>query len=260
MYLKLVNLIKEQEGFKMNFAVDLPLFKGPMDLLLFLIKTNEIDINDIPISKITQSFLSYIKILTKFNIAVSSEFIAMASELVYIKSKMLIRKKSSLENEEFEPGEDPRLELVEKLLEYKKYREVINKLEDNEFEKESTIFIKDKNSLFELEEDENWKPISVFELIKNFERIIKKLPEENKLMLISQTKYTVEEKITLIRKRIKENDSVYLDDLFEEKEVKRIEFICVFLAVLELVKVKEIQVLQHSLFSDIKIKRKTKKD
>lgn len=236
----------------MKFAIDLPVFKGPMDLLLFLIKTNEIDINDIPISEITSSFLAYIK---KFNIEVSSEFINMASELIYIKSRMLVKRDEDLIEKDSEDGKDPRMGLVEKLLEYKKYREIIDKLEDGEYEKDSTIFIKDKNSLFELEEDEKWEPISVFELIKNFEKIIKKLPEENNLMLISQTRYTVEQKIDLIRKKIKTSNFVYLEDLFEEKEFKRIEFICIFLAVLELVKIKEIQVLQHFLFDDIKIKR-----
>ena len=131
----------------MEYNIVLKTYEGPMDLLLDLIKENEIDIYDIPIFKITEEFLKYIENMKKLNLTLTSDFILMASTLLEIKSKMLLPKKEVLEDEEVE--EDPRLDLVESLLEYKKYKEASEILKIQE-EYESKSFYKLRTEIFSM--------------------------------------------------------------------------------------------------------------
>ena len=133
----------------MEYNIVLKTYEGPMDLLLDLIKENEIDIYDIPIFKITEEFLKYIENMKKLNLTLTSDFILMASTLLEIKSKMLLPKKEALDDEEVE--EDPRLDLVESLLEYKKYKEASEILKIQE-EYESKSFYKLRTEIFSMSE------------------------------------------------------------------------------------------------------------
>ena len=246
-----------QDNKTTSYTIDLPLFEGPLDLLLFLIKTQEINIYDIPIAQITHQFLQYISILKHFNMEISSEFLAMASELIFIKTRLLIPlKKNEMEEESF-IQEDPRKELVEKLLEYKKYKEAIDQLDNSNQNRDILLFMEKQDILFDIDQDENsWKPMSVLELVKNFERIINRSTFESKTYIVKSHQHSVEGKIVLIRKKLAESRHVLFNQLIEEKEFDKIEFICLFLAILELVKINEIIILQHALFADIKIEKK----
>ncbi len=241
------------------YKIDMPFFEGPLDLLLFLIRSQEIDIYDIPVSKITKQFIEYIELLRNFDIEISSEFINMVSELVYIKTRMLLPKKkqdTDLSESEKAELEDPRDELVEKLIEYKQLQEAIDHLDESEVERRSRVFIKEPESLFDLkkDEDELWKPLSVLDLVKNFEDIIKKIPTDDSFVL-KKHKFTVQDKIDLVRQKLKKSKSILLNELMQDKSRPKLEFICIFLALLELTKIKEIVIYQHALFEDIKLEK-----
>jgi len=240
------------------YKIEMPFFEGPLDLLLFLIRSQEIDIYDIPISRIVGQFIEYIELMRLFNVEVSSEFVNMASELIYIKTRMLLpktRQENNLEDSEIAEIDDPRANLVDKLIEYKKLQEAIDQLDEAEVEKSSRVFIKENESLFDLkdeDEKELWKPLSVLDLVKNFETIIKNIPVEESYVL-KKHRFTVQDKINLIRGNLKKSKSILLYELMTEEVKTKVEFICIFLAILELVKNKEIVIFQHTLFSDVKI-------
>lgn len=236
-----------------KYNIDLPIFSGPLDLLLFLIKSQEINIYDIPISKITEQFIEYLKYLNYLNIEISSEFILMLSELIYIKTKSLIPIKND-ENEEgsLEIIEDPRKELVEKLLEYKKYAQAIDIITENK--NELAIFYGNKEILFDIQEEGEWKPLSVLDIVKNFSQILLKSSKEEKTYTVKLSQYSVEEKLNLIKEKIQIKNEFLLEELIESKDFDKIEFICVFLAILEMVKLGKVRLYQNNLFGEIKIK------
>lgn len=221
----------------MSFEIKLPLFEGPFDLLLFFIERDELDIYDIPISKITNDFLEYLQHLEKMNIDVASEFILVAATLMRIKAKMLLPR-PDLDEEGNEI--DPREELIKHLLEYKKYKSVIKELS----EMESDRLMRDKrgNIVKELRKiaekgnvEAELQNLDLYKLLKVFERTIDRYVEEkNKpVHTVVQFPYTISSQRKLILNLLSKKKKVSFEEVIKEDPVKII-VIFNFLAILEL--------------------------
>lgn len=222
---------------KENFEVRLPLFEGPFDLLLFFIERDELDIYDIPISTITNDFLEYMHHLEDLNIEVASEFILVAATLMRIKSKMLLpRPQIDEEGNEI----DPREELVKHLLEYKKYKSVIDdfhKMEDAELTKEKRgNIMKELRSLAESTNVEaELQDVDLFKLLTVFEKVLKRQEEEKNKPVhqVIQYPYTIEGQKQFITSVLQTKSRVAFTELLQESPT-RITLIFNFLAILEM--------------------------
>ncbi|HEY8402707.1 MAG TPA: segregation/condensation protein A [Cytophagaceae bacterium] len=225
----------------MSFEIKLPLFKGPFDLLLFFIERDELDIYDIPIAKITNDFLDYIHHLEKMNIEVASEFILVAATLMRIKAKMLLPRP---ELDEQGNEIDPREELVAHLLEYKKYKSVINELANLEEtalqrEKRGNI-IKELKSLAEVNDVEaELQDIDLFKLLKIYQKVMSRFEEQkNKpTHLVVQYPYTIEQQKEYILNKARSMKRVSFIDVIKDNSEK-IAVVYNFLAILELLQLR----------------------
>lgn len=232
--------------------IKLDIFEGPLDLLLHLIKKEEINIYDIPIARITAQYLGYIKIMKMLNLDGVGEFLVMAATLIYIKSKMLLpQEESVLETEE----EDPRAELVRQLLEYKRYKEVANQLAQRE-KAEQNYYIRvvrqEITRADGLEPKEPFLEVSLFSLLTAFKQVFAYVKEEKPYTGISYEKITVSEKMKEILKKFRFQQKINFTDIFIKVLTKQ-EVIVTFLALLELVRLNRITVQQRRLFSEIQI-------
>ena len=230
---------------KENFEIKLPLFEGPFDLLLFFIERDELDIYDIPISKITQDFLEYLHHLEKMNIEVASEFILVAATLMRIKSKMLLpRPQLDAEGNEI----DPREELVKHLLEYKKYRSVVEDLhhmEEDELKKEKRgnilkeIKILAANTNVEAE----LQDVDMFKLMMVFEKVLKRFEAEKikPVHQVVQYPFTVENQKVYLLETLSFKPRISFTDIVE-KYPTRVALIFNFLAILELLALQQLAI------------------
>jgi segregation and condensation protein A len=228
-----------------NFEVKLPHFEGPFDLLLFFIERDELDIYDIPISKITNDFLEYIHHMETLNIEVASEFILVAATLMRIKSKMLLpRPQIDEQGNEI----DPREELVRHLLEYKKYKSVVDtfqKMEENELQKEKRgNLVKELKALAESTNVESeLQDVTVFKLMTVFERVMKRFEaERNKpVHQVIQYPYTVDGQKKFVAEELTKKTRLAFTELLEQFP-SRIGLIFNFLAILEMLALQQINI------------------
>ncbi|MBU0570977.1 MAG: segregation/condensation protein A [Candidatus Omnitrophica bacterium] len=237
----------------MSYKVKLNFFEGPLDLLLFLIKKERIDVYDIPISRITEQYLAYMELLQLLDLDIAGEFLVMAATLMHIKSRMLLPPDESQEDEVGE--EDPRDELVRKLLEYKKYKEAASCLQEMR-DASKEIFLrtgKDGNEKIFAEENGDYFEASLFDLISAFRKVLKDIPKHTFHNVIKD-KVTVADKIHAIYHILAEQEKVFFSALFTGAADKD-EVIATFLAVLELIKMREVIVLQKGSFGEIEILR-----
>jgi segregation and condensation protein A len=229
-------------------------FEGPLDLLLFLIKKNEVNIYDIPISSITEQYLGYLDDGTAVDLDDLTEFYTMAATLLYIKSRMLLPLQIDLDEE----LEDPRRELIEKLIEYQRYKKLSELMEKKEIEVEWAIERKKiQRPLPFVEEERLWEEIDVWDLLKTFSSLVQNLTSERILDLYEEV--SINEKITLINELLDERESFSFTDLVTRPR-STMDVVCAFLAILEAVKFRVISIFQHRLFGDIMIKRRTPKE
>lgn len=239
----------------MGYKLKLDIFEGPLDLLLFLIKKNDIDISDIPIAKITEQYMEYIQMMKMLDLDVVGDFLVMAATLMQIKSKMLLPPDPTEEEVE---EEDPRDELVRRLQEYKKFKEIADALKEKEL-KRKDFFSRtiDEEAKSQLREDakEIFFEASLFDLINALSDALNKVPEEIIHEIIAE-EFTVEQKIHDILHCILNESSVSLNHLFRTARSK-IEMVVTFLAILELIRLKEIKAVQTRMFEDIEISRNT---
>lgn len=240
------------------FEIHLPLFEGPFDLLLFFIERDELDINDIPISKITNDFLEYLRHLEKMNIEVASEFILVAATLMRIKSKMLLpRPQLDEQGNEIDPRED----LIKHLMEYKKYKSVIeefHKMEDTELMKEKRgNLMKELKSLAEITNVEaELQDVDLFKLLMVFERVLKRQEEDKNKPVhqVIQYPYTIEGQKEFILNQITAKPRVAFIELFESAPT-RIALIFNFLAILEMLANGFINIQQGEGFNNFWVMR-----
>ena len=228
-----------------TYTIKLPQFEGPFDLLLFFIERDELDIYDIPISKITEDFLEYVRQMEEMNIDLASEFILVAATLCRIKAKLLLpRKQLDEEGNEI----DPREELVQRLLEYKRYKSILDEMRQME-EFRSQRFHRG-NVSWEMKKiaskalaDEELESLTLFKLLKTFERLLSGKDEKTvQVHKIYQFDYTIEDQQNAILKRLKKSKKVNFKKVFGKCE-NRIHAIVTFLALLELLNMQMVRIL-----------------
>ncbi len=236
----------------MPYKVKLESFEGPLDLLLFLIKKNELDIYDIPISEITRQYLDYIEIIKLLDIEAAGDFILMAATLMRIKAQTLLPKP---EVDEMEEIEDPRQELVYRLLEYKRFKDVASDLAQKEKEASQYYprgsFKVDRNGYNR--EILQSSDVSLFDLVAAFKKIVETRTKVT-IHRVQEINVTLEERIQLVLQRVKEEGEIEFTALFEPNDDK-VVLIVTFIAILELIKQQHLQAVQSENFGTIIIRR-----
>ncbi|MCX7661749.1 MAG: segregation/condensation protein A [Candidatus Omnitrophica bacterium] len=233
----------------MSYKIRLEIFEGPLDLLLYLVKKNHINIYDIPIAQITEQYLAYLDLMKLFDLNIAGEFLVMASTLMQIKSRMLLPQP---ETESQEP-EDPRQELVNRLLEYERFKEAAQQLKQKEIQQKSIFKRQSLNFKEEFVEEEIYFEANIFDLLSALSEVLKEVPKELFYEVIKD-EFTVGEKIHEILHLLLESSQVKLSELFG-KAKNKLEIIVIFLAILELIRMREIVAYQKELFGEILITR-----
>ncbi|TCT15014.1 condensin subunit ScpA [Natranaerovirga pectinivora] len=244
----------------MSISIKLQAFEGPLDLLLHLIEKNKVNIYDIPIVSITDQYLEYIKQMENKNLDIMSEFLVMAATLISIKSRMLLPKKEKMEEES---EIDPREELVERLLEYKKYKFICGELKDKQIDaqkvifKESTIPEEIKNYEEKIPVEKLMADIDLSKLYKIFKNVMRKQVDKVDLIRsnfgkIEREEFSINDKINYIKDLSKNIKKLSFHNLLEKTKSKQ-EIIATFLAILELIKIGAIHITQENNFDDIEI-------
>lgn len=235
------------------YKIKLQDFEGPFDLLLFFVRRDELDIYDIPIARITKEFLEYIQIMQMLDLDIAGDFIVMASTLMQIKARMLLPRDTDGEEEE----EDPRADLVRRLLEYKRYKEMSYKLARLESRQSKhfsrTNFQYDEREIEEDEDETIMKKVTLFDLISAFQRAIDKMPRIRHHD-IEKVPVTVEEQMTLIHNRIMKEGKIGFYRLISN--MRRIEIVVTFIALLEMARANEISFEQSIPYEDFVILRR----
>jgi len=235
----------------MSYKIKLDIFEGPFDLLLYLIKKSELNVYDIPITTILEQYLQYLELMRLLDLNIAGEFIVMAATLMQIKSKMLLPQEVNLAEEISDDEKDPRAELVKRLLEYKQFKEAAEQLRLKERARQD-IF-KRPHTLDETENNEPYFEASLFDLINAFSKAIKDVPKELFYEVIKD-EFTVEGKVHDLLHMFMNKNRVKLTQLFSQARNK-LEMIVTFLAVLELIRLKEVLVVQKSIFGEIEVLR-----
>jgi segregation and condensation protein A len=235
-----------------GYKIQIPMYEGPLDLLLDLIKKQEMNIHDIQISKITTQYLDYLHQLEELDVDVSSEFIYMAATLIYIKSKMLLPPDPLGETEEL--GGDPRAELVQRLVEHEKFKNAAQLLYQKQ-QIEENVWSKPDKSLYNDEGTEGDLVVSLVDLVKVFQQVLERRKEVSRIELRHE-QFTVAQMIAQLRAQILASDtsSVNLIHFFEACP-SRHAMIVAFLAVLEMVKLQAVGLAQEKQFGDILLKK-----
>jgi len=225
--------------------IKIPVFEGPFDLLLHLIRENKLDIYDIPIALITGRYLEYLGIMKELNLEIAGEFLVMAATLIHIKSRMLLPPDEQAPPEE---QEDPRIELVQRLVEYQRYKDAAGNLKIRE-EEWIKVFHREPISSDEEEEGELYLfDLGLFDLLDAFKKILDKAPPE--VGSITKETLTVKDRMSVIMEIIEGQAVVRFEDLFKEN-VTRIQLIITFVALLELIRLGLTRVYQESQFGSI---------
>ena len=236
----------------MTYKVQLPVFEGPLDLLLYLIKKDEINIYDIPIAKITEQYLEYMEVMKLLDLDIAGEFILMAASLMHIKSRMLLPMEAI--EEEQEELIVPREELVSKLLEYKKFKEAAEQFKEMQRrQRDSFTRLAVAEAPSREGEDGAYFEASLFDLITAFSKVLKAVPREA-FHQVLRDEFTVSSKIHEILHILVEKTVILFSDLFRKAKNKG-EVVAIFLALLELVKLKEVLVKQRAPFAEIELVR-----
>ncbi len=238
----------------MPYQVVLPIFEGPLDLLLHLIEENEVEITDIPIALITQQYLDYLALAEELDLELTSEFLVMACTLLSIKAKMLLPKPPKVTAEEEEEA-DPRQELVDKLLEYKLYKEKAEYFKEME-SRQAKVFTREIDEVKLLKEFPPSNPlgsVTLKDLLSTYNQVMKRWGKKQKVVLISRTQITINDKIDEILALLaKQPEGLSFQKLLSDSSSKE-EVIITFLALLEMCRMRIIVLRQAKLFADIQI-------
>lgn len=235
-----------------DYKVRLPVFEGPLDLLLYLIKKEEVDIYDIPIERITTQYMEYLTLMQMLNLEVAGEFVVMAATLMYIKSRMLLPTDQQVTDAEHEEGEDPRWELIRQLVEYKKFKDAAQQLGQRE-EEQSRIFPRRAGDIeVETEPTIPLAEVSIFDLINAFNEVLKKASSREDFREIVEEKFTVSDKIEEILYTLRDRTEMLFSEMFAGAG-SRAEIVVTFLALLELIRLKRLKVRQSESFGEIQV-------
>ena len=238
-----------------DYKVRLEIFEGPLDLLLYLIKRDEVDIQSISIERITRQYLDYINTFKLLNIDLASEFIVMAANLMYLKSRTLLPRTEQPPEEDAEE-DDPRWELIRQLIEYKKFKDAAGFLSLREMEQEGRFAHQPDAAELPEEEPPALAQVSIFDLIRAFQNVLKRFEESHDFGDIIDDRFTVTDKIEMLMNHFQPGEARRFDELFQSATTKS-EVIVTFLALLELMKLNQFVVRQSDLLGDIVIERRT---
>lgn len=225
------------------YNIKIPVFEGPLDLLLHLIRENKLDIYDIPIALITHQYLKYIKIMKELNLDIAGEFLVMAATLIHIKSRMLLPPDEEAPPEE---QEDPRRELVQRLIEYQALKEAALSLKKREDEW-TKVFRREPLS-DEADGDVYLSDVSLFDLLEAFKKILATAPPE--VATITKETLTVKDKMSLIMEMLEGQNAIRFEEFFKEVLTKTL-LIVTFIALLELIRLGLIRAYQEKEFGNI---------
>lgn len=235
--------------------VHLEQYEGPLDLLLDLIRKQQIDIWNIPIARITSQYLEYLDKAAALDIELGAEFIFMAATLIHIKSRMLLPRDPELEK--ISPEEDPRHELVQKLLEHERFKNAAEMLQQKRMIEEN-VWSNPQIQQFIAEEDEPELAVTLIDLVKTFEQVLERI-KSRPTFHISHDEVNVPDMIrylgALLKRRPK--SPLLAIDLFEQQRSRR-AVVCLFLAILELVKMQAVQLVQDEAFAEISLRMHTR--
>src|SRR3954470_19256829 len=234
-----------------GYKVKLEIFEGPLDLLLYLIKRDELDIYEISLERITKQYLEYLQAFKELNIDVAGEFVVIAANLIYLKSRSLLPADQQPPEEDAEE-DDPRWDLIRQLIEYKKFKEAAAQLQIRQLEQE-LIFVRDSSS----PEYISAAPlplgeVGIFQLINAFQAVIKRVEAREDLREIFGEHFSVSEKIDAILRRVADGARIRFSELFGDI-ASRVEIVVTFLALLELIRLKQIRAIQPDPFGEIEI-------
>src|SRR5260370_1946638 len=233
-----------------DYKVKLEVFEGPLDLLLYLIKHDEIDIYDISLERITRQYLEYVQAFKELNIELAGEFIVMAANLIYLKSRSLLPIDQQPPEEDAEE-DDPRWDLIRQLIEYKKFKEAAAELHLRQLEQER-IFPREGSASSLLQGPLRLEEVGIFQLINAFQTVIKRIEARQDVQEIFAERFSVSEKIDIILQRVADGAPVRFSELFGAV-VSRIEVAVTFLALLELIRLKQVRAIQNNIFDEIEI-------
>lgn len=235
-----------------EYKVKLEVFEGPLDLLLYLIKKDEVDIYDISIERITQQYLEFMDAFKVLDLEVAGEFVVMAANLIYLKSRSLLPADVQPPEEEADE-DDPRWDLIRQLVEYKKFKDAAAQLSKRELE-QSNLF----GRMIENPEQQAERPlgeVSVFDLINAFNSVLKRISAKSEdLREIFEENFTVSDKIDLIMKLTSAGVPLRFTELFANA-ASRTEIVVTFLALLELIRLKQVKAAQTEAFGEIELSR-----
>jgi segregation and condensation protein A len=220
-------------------------FEGPLDLLLYMIRKNEINIYDIPIAQITEQYIEYIRYVEEMDLEDLTAFHAMAATLLYIKSRTLLPVEMDDDG-----AEDPRADLVERLIEYQKYKKISELMEEKERENEWVVERRRLQHNLPFADDDMWQKVDIWDLVKAFSSLTLHLPSERIIDMYEEI--TVNEKTTLLMEFLENRGECRFTDLIIRSGA--LDVVCSFLAVLEAAKFRMIVIYQHRLFGDILIR------
>lgn len=244
----------------MDLNIKLEMFEGPLDLLLHLIDTSEVDVCDIPIARITDQYMEYVTAMQQFELEVASEFLVMAATLLSIKSRMLLPRAEPVDLTDVleEEGVDPREELIQRLLEYKRYKRLSNVLRERE-EERSRVFTRMPADLSAYAPKENpLKGITPDDLLQLFADLITPRVEEEEeepLTRMTREEISVSDRMEEIDRMLERKEELRFSELFQGKRMTRERVVTTFLAILELLKLHRIQIRQNELFEEIQMRR-----
>ena len=233
-----------------DYKVKLEVFEGPLDLLLYLIKQDEIDIYDISLERITSQYLEYLQAFKELNIELAGEFIVMAANLIYLKSRSLLPIDQQ-PPEEDAGEEDPRWELIRQLIEYKKFKEAAAELHLRALEQEK-IFARESGASSALQEPLRLGEVGIFQLISAFQTVMRRIEARQDVQEIFGERFSVSEKIDAILQRVATGVPLRFSDLFAAA-ASRVEVVVTFLALLELIRLKQVRAAQKNIFEEIEI-------
>lgn len=238
-----------------EYKVQFEVFEGPLDLLLYLIKKEEVDIYEVNLTKLATQFIAHIDLMREFDLEIAGEFLVMASTLMYIKSRELLPVDQQVVVEGEEEGEDPRWELIRQLVEYKKFKDAAAQLQVREAAQEN-IFPRQPGKLEFATDAPAAKPdVSIFDLLNAVNVVLQRFAKkEGSTREIFEDKWTVSEKIEHVLNVLSTRPSVRFAELFADAS-SRTEVICTFLALLELIRLKRLACTQPEAFDEIEIRK-----
>lgn len=234
-----------------DYKVKLEIFEGPLDLLLYLIKQDEIDIYEISLERITSQYLEYLQAFKELNIDIAGEFIVMAANLIYLKSRSLLPVDQQPPDEDV-AEDDPRWDLIRQLIEYKKFKEAAAQLHTLALEQERTFARSGTGFEATLLAALPLGEVGIFQLINALQTVIKRVEAREDLREIFGEHFTVSEKIDSILQRVAGGMALKFSELFAEI-ASRVEIVVTFLALLELIRLKQVRVTQMNPFDEIEI-------